>query len=183
MRLFSIVLVLGLALTGLLNPPPSENPFGVMLTGPMALALRIEVAQRLGAFYFRPESLFLDRWDGTCRPCDAALSAGLKLVLTVRANGGPATPTTPPSDLQAYRRTLSSVLARYRPAVIAVENEENSALFYTGTPEQYGAQLQAACEIAHQRGVPELSAPAPQQAATAMVKTTAPSSVAPTQGP
>ncbi len=152
MRLFGIVLVLGLG--GLLNPPSGENPFGVMLTGPMALALRIEVAQRLGALYFRPEALFLDRWDGTCQPCDAALSAGLKLVLTVRANGGPATPTAPPSDLEAYRRTLRSVLARYRPAVIAVENEENSVLFYTGTPEQYGAQLQAACEVAHQWGVP-----------------------------
>ena len=152
MRLFSIVLVLGLG--GLLNPSPGENPFGVMLTGPMALALRIEIAQRLGALYFRPESLFLDRWGGTCQPCDAALSAGLKLVLPVRANGGPATPTTPPSDLEAYRRTLGRVLIRYRPAVIAVENEENSALFYTGTPEQYGAQLQAACEVAHQQGVP-----------------------------
>ncbi len=153
MRLFS-VLILGLALAGLPNPHPSENPFGVMLTGPMALALRLEIAQTLGALYFRPEALFLNRWDGRCQPCDAVLSAGLKLVLTVRANGGPATPTAPPSDLEAYRRTLGSVLARYRPAVIAVENEENSALFYTGTPEQYGAQLQAACEVAHQRDVP-----------------------------
>jgi hypothetical protein len=60
----------------------------------------------------------------------------LQLVLTVRANGrGQA--TAPPSDLAAYQRTLSQVLDTYRPAILVVENEENSALFYTGTPEEY----------------------------------------------
>lgn len=147
------ILIAAALLLGLLSLNLSqENPFGVMLTGPMALSLRVEVAQTLGAVYFRPESLFLDRWNGGCPACDAVMSAGLKLVLTVRANGPG--PTTPPSDLVTYRSTLRSVLARYRPEVLVVENEENSALFYTGTPEQYGAELQAACEVAHQRGVP-----------------------------
>ncbi len=42
----------------------------------------------------------------------------------------------------------------HRPALLVVENEENSALFYRGTPEEYGAELRAACQVAHARGVP-----------------------------
>lgn len=128
------------------------NPFGIMLTGPLPLSRRLEVAKALGVRFFRPESVFADRWNGTCSPCDAALDAGLELVLTVRANGG-LFPTSPPRDMQAYRRVFADILDRYRPAIVAIENEENSALFYTGTPEQYGMELKAACDVAHQKGV------------------------------
>jgi hypothetical protein len=58
------------------------------------------------------------------------------------------------SDLAAYQSTLGQVLDRYRPAVLVVENEENSTLFYTGSPEQYAAELKAACEVAHQKNIP-----------------------------
>ncbi len=113
----------------------------------------MQVAHELGAAYFRPASIFLDQWDGTCPECAIALKAGLRLVLTVRNNGrGQA--TSPPRDLAAYRRTLRQVLDAYRPAVLVVENEENSALFYTGTPEEYAVELRAACEVAHQQGIP-----------------------------
>jgi len=84
--------------------------------------------------------------------CDIALQAGLQLVLTTRNNGRQQA-TSPPADLAAYQRTLSQVLDQYRPALLVVENEENSALFYTGTPEQYAAELTAACQVAHQKGI------------------------------
>jgi len=113
----------------------------------------IEVAKALGAVYFRPSAIFLDEWNGTCPECDIALKAGLQLVLTVR-NNGRRQPTSPPGDLAAYQRTLSQVLDTYRPAVLVVENEENSALFYSGTPEEYAAELKAACQAAHEKGIP-----------------------------
>lgn len=112
----------------------------------------IELARSLGAVYYRPASVFLDRWDGRCPECDAALGAGLALVLTVRASGPG--PTGPPWDLGAYQWALAKVLDRYRPAVLVIENEENSALFYAGTPAEYAAELEAACAVAHERGVP-----------------------------
>lgn len=112
----------------------------------------MRLAKDLGAVYFRPESIFLSRWNGTCLPCDPALGAGLRLVLTVRNDGPQA--TAPPRDLAVYRRALGAVLDRYRPAVLVVENEENSALFYAGTPEEYAAELKAACQVAHQKGIP-----------------------------
>ncbi|WP_038049756.1 glycoside hydrolase family protein, partial [Thermoanaerobaculum aquaticum] len=130
-----------------------QNPFGVMLPSQLVRSPGgISVAKTLGAVSLRPTSVFLEQWDGTCRECDLALEAGLQLVLTVRHSGP--LPTAPPRDLGAYQRTLGQVLDTYRPLVLAVENEENSALFYTGTPEEYAAELQAACQVAHERGIP-----------------------------
>ncbi len=130
-----------------------QNPFGLMLASRLVRSSKgMQIAKALGAVYFRPASIFLDRWNGTCPECDTALAGGLKLVLTVR-NSGPS-PTSPPRDLAAYQRTLGEVLDRYHPVVLVVENEENSSLFYTGTPKDYGAQLRAACRVAHQRGIP-----------------------------
>jgi hypothetical protein len=133
--------------------PARENPFGVMLPARLARTPEgMRLAKELGAVYIRPDSVFLDEWNGTCLECDLALKAGLKLVLTVRANGRRQA-TSPPGDLAAYRRTLGQVLDRYRPSLLVVENEENSALFYTGTPEKYAAELEAACQVAHEKGV------------------------------
>ncbi len=131
---------------------PEHNPFGVMLPSQLVRSPQgMEVAKTLHARYYRPSSIFLDQWNGTCAECDLALKAGLNLVLTVR-NSGPSA-TAPPSDLGEYRRKLNQVLDKYQPAVLVVENEENSSLFYTGSPEEYAAQLKAACEVAHQRGI------------------------------
>ncbi|MER3410815.1 MAG: hypothetical protein C4306_12265 [Thermoleophilia bacterium] len=134
--------------------PTGRNPFGVMLPSRLVRSPQgMQVTKALGAVYFRPSAIFLDEWKGTCPECDIALKAGLKLVLTVRNNGrGQA--TSPPTNVAAYRRTLSKVLEKYRPAVLVVENEEDSALFYTGTPEEYAAELKAACQVAHQKGIP-----------------------------
>ncbi len=141
------------AATTIAPAPTGENPFGLMLPSQLVRSSQgMQTAKALGATYFRPASIFLDQWNGTCAECDIALSAGLQLVLTVR-NSGPL-PTAPPSDLAAYQRTLGQVLDTYRPAVLVVENEENSALFYTGTPEEYAAQLKAACQVAHRKGIP-----------------------------
>jgi hypothetical protein len=134
--------------------PTGQNPFGLMLPSQLVRSSQgMHIAKALGAVYLRPSAIFLDEWNGTCAECDIALKAGLQLVLTVR-NNGRRQATSPPSDLAAYQRTLSQVLDTYRPAVLVVENEENSALFYSGTPEEYAAQLRAACEVAHQKGIP-----------------------------
>ena len=132
---------------------PNGNPFGVMLPARQARTpAGMEIARRLGVAFIRPESILLEGWDGRCVPCDVALAAGFHLALTVRNNGPSA--TTPPADLTSFRRALEQVLDRYRPAVLVVENEENSALFYTGSPPDYLGELQVACAVAHERNVP-----------------------------
>ena len=133
------------------------NPFGLLLGArTLDARARVEVVRRLGARYCRPvDAVAADRPAAPCPECDAARDGGLRLVLTVRANGGGVLhPTTPPADLDAYRRGVAQWLDRYRPALLAVENEENSDLFYRGTPAQYLAELKAACAVAHERGIP-----------------------------
>lgn len=156
------VVALLITVLGRSAPTPSvaaaraaSNPFGVMLPPRLAAtAGGVQLARALGVSYIRPLALFADRWDGSCPACDAALSAGLKLVLTVRHGGDVDAPSLPPADLDAYRASLAAILDTYHPEVLVVENEENSALFYQGTPAEYAAQLAAACAVAHERGVP-----------------------------
>lgn len=135
--------------------PIGQNPFGLML-GPDSLGIekRVALVKSLGGVYFRPWDVIVDEWRGACAECAAIEASGLKVLLTVRANGGAQTPTSPPKDLNAYSRTLAQILDRRRPEVLVVENEENSAqFFYTGTPSQYGDELKAACQVAHSKGI------------------------------
>ena len=133
-------------------PGGSTNPFGVMLPSRVLLSSRAsEVLRELGVVFVRPAAAFVEQWDGRCPECDAALAAGAKLVLTVRNSGRES--TRPPSDLEKYKRVVAEIIDAYSPALLVVENEESSATFYAGTPDQYAAQLEAACEISHKKGV------------------------------
>ena len=127
------------------------NPFGVMLSKGMDLS----IAKKFGAAYYRTSvAVFLDQWSGVCNECDEALSQNLQLILTIRNNGGGGKPATPPTDYETFRNSVSQIVSKYKPAVLVIENEENSeALFYTGTPEQYNHELKVACEVAHQSGI------------------------------
>lgn len=125
--------------------------FGVMLSSPqLSVEGKMALVWKLGCRLVRPQAVFLDQWNGRQAECEAARKAGLTIALTVRNSKG----KKPPTDLAAYRRTLTEVLDKYPPAILIVENEENSNLFYTGTPEEYGKQLAAAVEAARPRKIP-----------------------------
>jgi acetyl esterase/lipase len=135
------------------------NPFGLLLGADgIDDQYRVDLVKALGVSYFRPWYVNVEAWSGACYDlaCDLGPNAGLKLILTVRSNvsAGPPFATTPPQDGAAYRRTLGEILTRYRPEVVVVENEEDSAQFWSGTPEQYGALLKAACQVAHDQKTP-----------------------------
>lgn len=142
-------------LTAATIAPDCPNPFGLMLGAPgMTLAQRLQMAKELGALYFRPNAIRVDAWKGTCQECEAAQRAGLKIIITVSNTGGPGQPSRPPTDLTTYSRTMEAILKQLRPEVLVVENEENSELFYLGTPDEYRHELQAACAVAHAHGIP-----------------------------
>lgn len=142
--------------TGKTTPPPqtktTTNPFGVMTWGDNN-STKMQIATDLGATYYRPLAVILNNDQISCSECQAAIDKGFKLVLTVRANGGGGNPTTPPTDWNAYKNTLSQVLDKYKPEVLVIENEENSKLFYTGTVQQYLQELKTGCELAHQKRI------------------------------
>jgi hypothetical protein len=155
-----------IAPTPLLSPAPTihssranlRNPFGLMIDGRTARQ-RVQMAKDLGAVYFRPWDIDATDWRGRCadRACEAALEAGLALVLTVRnagQSGSTPMPASLPASLDAYRLTIGLILDRYHPEALVIENEENSPLYWSGSPEEYGVILQAACAVAHERGIP-----------------------------
>jgi len=114
----------------------------------------VEVAKVLGARFVRPQAVLTAQPEPSCPTCGRFQRAGFELVLTVRHTHQPREPAHPPTDLGSYRRTVEAVVTRYRPALLVVENEENSAsLFYAGSPEEYASQLQVACRAAHAHGV------------------------------
>ena len=159
--LFTALVCSGLLLILCASPSLfAESPgttFGVMLGGEAAdVAGRVDVARELGVTIIRPLDLSLTEWAGTHEDTSAFLKAGFKVILTVRHNGKGLPfpkPASPPKDLEAYQKKLGDVLDAYRPELLVVENEENSALYYLGTPKHYGAQLKAACAVAHRKGV------------------------------
>ena len=133
----------------------SQNPFGLMI-GPDALGLdrRLALAKSLGGAYFRPVDLFVDQWRGVCADCPAIERSGLKALLTVRANGTPQTATKPPTDHDAFKRSILDIIDKQRLEVLVVENEELSVEnFYAGLPHEYAAELKTACEAAHLRRI------------------------------
>jgi hypothetical protein len=136
---------------------PERNPFGVMTEGGgLTLPQRVSLAGELGVPFFRPWDVGIDTWKGESQEMESLSAAGLKLVYSVRNRGpagSPPGPSAPPADLDRYRQTLGGILDRYPPELLAVEDEEDLPQNWSGTPEQYGAELKAASETAHARGI------------------------------
>lgn len=136
---------------------PSQNPFGVMpaiagAQAPQGMALAAELGVRL----YRPHDISLESWNVMDPGLEAPRAGDLGLVLTVRNMGTSwpsLSPSSAPADLQSYRQKLGEVLDSFSPEILFVENEEDLPASWSGTPEQYGMLLAAACETAHARGI------------------------------
>lgn len=131
------------------SPEGTENPFGLMFGGVNQTLL--QVADSLGASYIRSR-VFVDNWDGTCAGCKPFLAEGKGLVLTARFDGSDTTASGAPTDLGAYEGQLRTILEALRPDLVAVENEPDARVFYSGTPTQYLSTLKVACRVAHDLG-------------------------------
>jgi hypothetical protein len=133
----------------------AHNPFGIFLNPRLFdLPQRIQIARDLGVRYIRSYPVLVPAWTGQCSECQPVHDAGLEFVLTVRNSPSITQPASPPTDLDAYRTALAGILDAYRPALLVVENEEDTTTYWTGTPEQYDAELEAACEVSHSKGIP-----------------------------
>jgi hypothetical protein len=72
-------------------------------------------------------------------------------VLTTATNG--AFPADPPIDLADFQARLGRELDAHPTPVVSIENEPTADRYYTGTPQQYLAELAAGVPVAHARGV------------------------------
>jgi hypothetical protein len=111
---------------------------------------RIEIAKQLGASWFRPEAVLLGATEPKCEDCEAAHAAGMKLVLVVRNAASTGKSSAPVSDAAVFQAKARSVLERYKPEIVVVENEpEDQKTSFSGTAEEYAIEVKAICEMAH----------------------------------
>ncbi|HEU5401184.1 MAG TPA: hypothetical protein VFU86_07500, partial [Terriglobales bacterium] len=127
---------LGITLPGLSGPPQH----------------RIEVARQLGATWYRPAPVYL-QGDAYCEDCEAARAAGLRISLVVR-NAAQGKPSTPVANADDFKKRLLAVLEREKPAMLVVEDEPEDQKNFSGTPDEYRAELVAACEVSHPMNIP-----------------------------
>lgn len=135
---------------------PVCNPFGLDLDLPgMDGATYWGVVDTaIAAPFYKPPPVVLAT-GGACDRCVEATMHGRRLVLEVRADGGPGQPTTPPEDLSIYQGLLGELLDAHEAAVAAVviEGGAESAADWEGSVDAYLALLAAGCATAHARGV------------------------------
>jgi hypothetical protein len=138
------------------TPPgkPPKNPFGVFLSPRVFdVDTRVRIAQELGVRYFRGFPALVPGWNGQCDECGPVHDAGLDFVLSIRNTSNEQSPAGPVSDFATYKKTVGDMLDQYKPALAVVENEEDVPRYFSGTADQYAAELKAACEVAHQHKV------------------------------
>lgn len=108
----------------------------------------ISVANKLGVKYLR-RGLALD--DVTITGLQKISAAGLGVVLNV--NYTSAKPDPPVKRIADYKKKLGAFLDSYKPDIIVIRNEELNLNYNVGTVQDYIAELKAAIEVAHTKGV------------------------------
>jgi hypothetical protein len=110
---------------------------------------RTQLAKELGAAWYRPGIVLLTG-DAQCDDCEAARSVGMNISLVVRNSSAAGKPSGPITDAADFQKKLRSVLEREKPAMLVVEDEPEDPKNFSGTPEEYGTELHAACGTAHE---------------------------------
>lgn len=135
--------------------------FGVMISkseGKLVTPERqAQVAKNLGVHYTRAR-IDLQAWNGSNSLYDAYAAAGLKVLLNInygipRNAMGDHDPIPFPTDMESYSKTVNSILDKYKPEVVVVENEEDNPFYHSGSADDYIKQLQTAIQIAHSKGL------------------------------
>lgn len=139
----------------------NKNPFGGLIdktdNSAVPLDKKIQVAKTLGLNYIRLRA-DIDSWNGTINNYDDFAEAGFKIVLNINygipRNGfGEKQPVAFPTDLDAYSTTFTTILDKYKPALVVVENEEDNPGYHSGTADDYINELKTAISICHSKGL------------------------------
>jgi len=134
----------------------SNSRFGVLVSAGKTDD-RIIVANKFGVSYVR-SAITVKDFKGKDPAMEKYLSSGFKVVLNlnwgmVSSGGGGRTPVPFPTDLATYKQKLGAVLDKYKPEVAVIENEPTTGAFHSGPIENYIAELAAAVEVCHAKGV------------------------------
>ena len=137
----------------------TRNPFGVLTNtigggGPLSPQIRVKLATELGVPYMRTGTM-ITKWTGSSPANDVVVKAGFKMVMNINNSplGGGLPPSPFPTDMVAYRKSISEIMDKYPAEVIVIENEEANDKYYTGNADQYLTMLSTAIEVAHSKGL------------------------------
>jgi hypothetical protein len=132
---------------GKCRPRPKKiSRFGAMITDVAGDDARFDRLRALGTNRVRLVARLDSLPNGRTSQAQAQ---GFQVLLTATNT---ALPASPPTDLADYQARLGQALTYHPTPVVAIENEETADKFYTGTPEQYLAELAAAVPVAHAHG-------------------------------
>ena len=138
-----------------------KNPFGILVdrtdNSAVPLNKKIQVAKALGLNYIRVRT-DIDTYNGTINNYDEFASAGFKIILNInysvpRSATGEKQPVPFPTDLEAYSKTFTSILDKYKPELVVVENEEDNPFYHSGSADDYINELKTAITICHSKGL------------------------------
>ena len=113
---------------------------------------RIEVANKFGVTYVRASTMVKD-FNGKDGAVAKYMSKGFKVILNLNWANVSGTPNPFVKDLVTYKQKLGAVLDVYKQEVAVIENEPTTKAYHSGPIEDYIAQLAAAIEVCHAKGV------------------------------
>ncbi|MBV9962604.1 MAG: hypothetical protein JO072_10190 [Parafilimonas sp.] len=139
----------------------TKTHFGVMVAKTQGTLVppsqQAKIAKALGVNYIRAR-IDLDSWGGSNDAYEIYKSAGLKVLLNVnsgipRSAAGEPSPIPFPTDMDAYSKKLNSILDKYKPEVVVIENEEDNPNYHSGDAEDYINELKTGIQVAHSKGL------------------------------
>ncbi|MBS1748140.1 MAG: hypothetical protein JST21_18420 [Bacteroidetes bacterium] len=138
-----------------------KTRFGVMVAKSeghiIPPAQQVKVARSLGVNYIRCK-IDISSWSGSSDAYDTYAAAGFKVLLNIisgvpRNAAGDHAPVPFPTDMNAYAKSLNSILDKYRPEVVVIENEEDNPNYHSGDADDYINELKTAIQVAHSKGL------------------------------
>lgn len=139
----------------------NKNPFGILIakTNDRAIDInrQIKIAKALGVQYMRAHA-YMNNWNGTINNYQQLADAGFKIILNInyavpRDDEGNKNPVPFPKDMQAYSKTLTAILDKYKPELTVIENEEDNPGYHSGDADDYINELKTAINICHAKGL------------------------------
>jgi hypothetical protein len=139
----------------------AKTHFGVMVAKTEGNLIppsqQVKVAKALGVNYIRAR-IDVESWGGSNEAYDTYAAAGLKVLLNInsgipRTATGDHKPIPFPTDMSAYSKSLNSILDKYKPEVVVIENEEDNPNYHSGDADDYINELKTGIQVAHAKGL------------------------------
>ena len=117
----------------------------------------VTIFNMLGVNYIRWE-ISLKDFTGFNDPLDTYVSKGYKVILNLNYDNaknanGTSSPKPFPTDMVAYTNLLKSVLDKYHPELVVIENEAWNDAYHSGPIENYITELTTAVNVCKSYGI------------------------------